>query len=100
MGGRRVQSHSLEDAGPEHDDSADEGERNGRCEQTTSPDADLSHHSVEPGRGWICNVYVGAWFKISLHLTGFLTPKDGSCPPLCLLAPMSAWVSLTARFPD
>ena len=37
-------SHSLEDAGPEHDDSADEDERNGRCEQTTSTDADLSHH--------------------------------------------------------
>jgi hypothetical protein len=24
----------------------------------------------------------------------------GSSPPRCLLAPMSAWVSLTARFPD
>jgi hypothetical protein len=33
MGGRRVLSHSLEDAGTEHDDSADEDERNGRCEQ-------------------------------------------------------------------
>ena len=35
-------SHSVEDAGPERDDSADEDERNGRCEQATSPDADRS----------------------------------------------------------
>ena len=43
MGGRRVLSHGLEDAGPEHDDSSDEDERNGRREEATSPDADPSH---------------------------------------------------------
>ena len=35
--------HSVEDAGHERDDSADEHERNGRCEEATSPDADRSH---------------------------------------------------------
>jgi hypothetical protein len=38
-----VLSHSVEDAGQERDDSADEDERNGRCEQATNPDANLSH---------------------------------------------------------
>jgi len=60
MGGRRVLSHSLEDAGTEHDDSADEDERNGRCEQAASPDAD---RLIEPGPRWICNIYYGGWLK-------------------------------------
>jgi hypothetical protein len=34
--------------------------------------------SVEPGTSWICNIYCGVWFKISLHLKALLTPKDGS----------------------
>jgi hypothetical protein len=41
--GRRALSHSIEDAGYERDDRADEDERNGRCEQATSPDANPSH---------------------------------------------------------
>jgi hypothetical protein len=36
-------SHGIEDAGQEREDSADEDERNGRCEQATNPDADVSH---------------------------------------------------------
>ena len=58
MGGRRVQSHSLEDAGPEHDDSADEGERNCRCEQATSPDADRSHLRLNQASGGILSTTV------------------------------------------
>jgi len=56
MGGRRVQSHSLEDAGPEHDDSADEGERNCRCEQATSPDADPFAFRLNPASSEIRNI--------------------------------------------
>ena len=51
MGGWPVLSHSLEDAGPEHDYSADKDERNGRCEQATSPDADPSHFHLNPAPG-------------------------------------------------
>ena len=40
--GRRLLSQSVEDAGRERDDSADKNERNGRCEQATSPDPDRS----------------------------------------------------------
>ena len=51
-------SHSLEDAGPEHDDSADEDERNGRCEQATSPDADRSHLRLNQASGGILSTTV------------------------------------------
>jgi hypothetical protein len=30
--------------------------------------------SVEPGPRWICNIYFGVWFKISLHLKALLEP--------------------------
>jgi hypothetical protein len=43
-----VLSHSVEHAGQERDCSADEDERNGRCEQATSPDADPSHVRLNP----------------------------------------------------
>ena len=56
MGGRPVLSHSLEDAGPEHDDSADKDERNGRCEQATSPDADASHFQLNPALSEMRNI--------------------------------------------
>ena len=46
--GRRLLSQSVEDAGRERDDSADENERNGRCEQATSPDPDRSHLRSAP----------------------------------------------------
>ena len=60
MGGWRVLSHSLEDAGTEHDDSADEDERNGRCEQATNPNAQLSHLRVNPSQiSEIRNIYYG-----------------------------------------
>jgi hypothetical protein len=81
MGGRRVLSHSLEDAGTEHDDSADEDERNGRCEQAASPDADRSHRT----RPQVDLQYLLRWLvKISLHLKAL--PKDGSPPPLFVSA--------------
>jgi hypothetical protein len=46
--GGRVLSLSVKDAGRERDDSADEDERNGPCEQATSPDPDRSHLRSAP----------------------------------------------------
>jgi len=80
-------SHSLEDAGPERDDSTDEDERNGRCEQATSPDTDPSHLRLNQASGGILQYLLRClWFKISLHLKALLTPKDGSSPPLFVRA--------------
>jgi len=82
-----VLSHSLEDAGPERDDSTDEDERNGRCEQATSPDTDPSHLRLNQASGGILQYLLRClWFKISLHLKALLTPKDGSSPPLFVRA--------------
>ena len=55
MGERPVLSHSFEDAGPEHD-GADKDERNGRCEQATSPDADASHFQLNPALSEMRNI--------------------------------------------
>jgi hypothetical protein len=69
MGGWRVLTLSIEDAGQEHDDGADEGERNGRCEQATNPDADRSHLgkplNSAPGISEFCTLLC-LWFTISL----------------------------------
>jgi len=50
MGERPVLSHSLEDAGPEHD-GADKDERNGRCEQ-----AYASHFQLNPALSEMRNI--------------------------------------------
>jgi hypothetical protein len=58
-GGRRALR--VEDKGRERDDSADENERNGRCEQATSPDADRSHLRLNPlevSESAICMVFM------------------------------------------
>ena len=54
-------SHSVEDAGQERDDTADEDEGNGRCEQATSPDADRSHLRLNPAPGESRNIYYGVY---------------------------------------
>lgn len=48
MGRQRVFPFSVEDAGQKRDDSADEDEGNGRCEQATNPYADGSHLRWRP----------------------------------------------------
>jgi hypothetical protein len=60
MGGRRVLSHSLEDAGTEHDDSATK--MNGMAD-ASRPLAQMLTVLIEPGPRWICNIYYGGWLK-------------------------------------
>ena len=65
---------SVEHAGPERDDSADEDERNGRCEQTTGPDADRSHHF-----GWT-RPQVDLQYLLRCLVKKFFTPKGTAHP--------------------
>jgi hypothetical protein len=52
-GRRRVVSLSVEDTGREHDDSADENERDGRCEQAASRSRPFSSSVSAPQLFWI-----------------------------------------------